>query len=607
MTWLFVAFAVLLVLGGLRRRRRLSRLHVLAPSATAVDPAHLFWLAPGVSLDDAGRRAASAWAAAEELDALDLWPADLPASRLLALGGVIDPTRYRSLRLAWGMTAGHALLVSQELAERSGIAEPRTPAEFARAARGLKRYAPTGYDVAVCPGMHAQRSDPRRRSAALRELVGPLAPFLLALQGITIALAGLGFLWSFAGGAAALAAYQLQPFVATLGSRLRPRDLALTVLLRTPLDALAWLQAVLLPKARADRKGTKDALRPIYAELLTGGTDRFLEPRRKTCPLCDGGSLGVHLRSPDVIQGKPGRFTLERCEDCGHVFQNPRLSPDGLFFYYRDCYDGLGAERYDAIFSAMQKAYVERARLLQGRGIPRRWLDVGGGHGHFCCAAREVWPDARFDLLDVGEKVDEAERMGWADRAFRANLPEVAPSVAGEYDVVSMIHCLEHVFDPLAELRAARTALGSGGYLLVEIVNLDDPTSRLLGCWWYLWFQPQHLHLLSPANLDRLLHEAGFRVVERQWREAESTLGLRLLSGPFTLAALLVLRRLGPDPRLPWRSKTGVLGRARRAVWLVSPLLLVPAALGDLLVRPLVLRGRRGSWVLRVLAQASDA
>ena len=33
-------------------------------------------------------------------------------------------------------------------------------------------------------------------------------------------------------------------------------------------------------------------------------------------------------------------FTLEQCGDCGHVFQNPRLTPEGLEFYYRDFYDG---------------------------------------------------------------------------------------------------------------------------------------------------------------------------------------------------------------------------------------------------------------------------
>ncbi|MGG8409160.1 hypothetical protein ACM614_22460, partial [Streptomyces sp. 12297] len=71
--------------------------------------------------------------------------------------------------------------------------------------------------------------------------------------------------------------------------------------------------------AEADR-------RAAYAAELAGGADRFLEPRRATCPWCDAPRLAVRVRMPDLLQGKPGRFTLEECQACGHVFQNPRLT-----------------------------------------------------------------------------------------------------------------------------------------------------------------------------------------------------------------------------------------------------------------------------------------
>jgi hypothetical protein len=58
-----------------------------------------------------------------------------------------------------------------------------------------------------------------------------------------------------------------------------------------------------------------------------------------------GAAVGVHVG--DLLQQKPGTFTLDRCGGCGHIFQNPPVNAEGLSFYYRDFYDGLSAEKVE--------------------------------------------------------------------------------------------------------------------------------------------------------------------------------------------------------------------------------------------------------------------
>ncbi|KPC61605.1 hypothetical protein [Streptomyces chattanoogensis] len=107
------------------------------------------------------------------------------------------------------------------------------------------------------------------------------------------------------------------------------------------------------------------------------GGERFLEPRREDCPWCGSVGLRVLLRTGDRFQGKPGRFVLDECRGCGHIFQNPRLTPAGLDFSYRDFYDGYGESLGDFNFRQMTACYRGRVRLCEGQGIaPRRWLDV---------------------------------------------------------------------------------------------------------------------------------------------------------------------------------------------------------------------------------------
>jgi hypothetical protein len=60
------------------------------------------------------------------------------------------------------------------------------------------------------------------------------------------------------------------------------------------------------------------------------------------------------------------------------------------------------------------------------------WLDVGGGQGHFCCPAREVWPET-FDGVDLGEGIEEAARRRRVDRGHRGLFTEFAASAAVPY------------------------------------------------------------------------------------------------------------------------------------------------------------------------------
>jgi SAM-dependent methyltransferase len=281
------------------------------------------------------------------------------------------------------------------------------------------------------------------------------------------------------------------------------------------------------------------------------------------------------------------------------VFQNPRLSLEGLAFYYRDFYDGLGEELTQTVFSSETTEYRERAKLVSSFATPRRWLDVGAGHGHFCCFARDLLPDTRFEGLDLSESIDHAVKRGWVDRGIRGLFPEVAPKLAagGErYDVVSMSHYLEHTLDPAAEIEAAARVVAEGGFLFIEVPDPESRLGRLFGKRWLPWFQPQHLHFLSVKNIHRLLVERAFEPVA--WHRGEAH-----QPAEFTYLTLFTLNRIALSADVPWLPPAGAAGRLwRRIVWSGALPLLGVAWLLDHALAPLF---RREGWsnTYRVLAR----
>lgn len=337
------------------------------------------------------------------------------------------------------------------------------------------------------------------------------------------------------------------------------------------------------------------AARAWYDEALAGGVERFFEPRRGDCPWCGSGDLVHHLETPDIRQAKPGRFELDRCQACGHIFQNPRLTLEGLAFYYRDAYDGLSSQDADANFSTLVPFYRSRAETVRDLrpDRPRRWLDVGTGNGQFCRTAREVLPETAFDGLDLSDGVTAGEERGWLDTAYQGNLLERVDDLRGQYDQVSMFHYLEHTRDPLAELDAVAEILTDDGWLLIEQPDPHCRMARLYRGGWAGWLQPEHLNMVTEPNLVAALEERGFDIVSVQHDEAHMPLETFLL-------ATILLRKIGPDPDLPWRTvRSRTWARLRRLVGLavVAPLVLMAPVI-DRFVIPRLLRSAHAYRVL---------
>jgi SAM-dependent methyltransferase len=578
--------------------------------------------------DEATQAAAVPYARAEGLELLDLVPADLPVTAARDLVRAVDPREYRVSRLAIGRGAGAAVLVAKPVIERAGpVLDPAGPVRdpagpvLGRAGAGLRRDPEPadliagirrirpytrreGAAIAVAPRLRSADDDLAKRAARLRAngvIVGVHATLDVVPYALTVVALLTGWEW----GIAAAVAYCLQPYLIFAGTGMRPRGLHVAALLRPVHDPCVWARTAAgrwRSAAELERDAEISTAAAYYRDALAEGTARFLDEHRADCPWCGSAGLSLAVRGPDLVLHKPGAFRMDRCGGCGHVFQNPRLRPEGLDFYYRDAYDGLGAASAEFVFATGTESYLGRARMLQPFTTPKAWLDVGAGHAHFCAVASEVWPDTVFDGLDQGAGILDAERRGWVLTGYRGEFRDLAGTLAGRYDVVSMHHYLEHTRDPLAELDAAARVLPPGGYLLIELPDPQWPLARFLGRYWMGWFQPQHQHMMPVGNLVTALAERGLRPVTIERGRAHQ-------ANDLVTAAFLMFSRLAPDRTVPWSSrKPTALTRAWQGLaWTAGvPVVVVGLLVDQALIRPLARRLDRGN-AYRVLAQKEDA
>jgi SAM-dependent methyltransferase len=591
-----------LVLNGLRLRVRVPP--ALAPGPGPPDDANFTWIiSQGTSLDDETRQAALAYARGGNLDLVDVVPADLPVTAARDLVRAVDARAMRSGRLAPGGSAGAAVLADAALLKRAELTEPPepAPADVIALARQLRPAASRGAAIVTAPRLRAADSDLAQRRSRLAAS-GNIPSLHLALEMVPYVLTVIALTQWWQLGLVAAVVYCLQPYLIFAGTPMRPRGLHAAAALRAVLDPLVWVRTAAgrwksAAQKEYDAKVAEAA--DYYPKVLAAGTGQFFEDHRADCPWCGSAALAVRIRTPDIVMHKPGTFTLERCEDCGHVFQNPRLTPEGLSFYYRDAYDGLGAGAAETLLNRDSKPSRARARMPEPFITPKSWLDVGTGYGRFCATAREVWPDTVFDGLDQGAGIEEAERRGWVSTGYRGMFPDLAAGLAGRYDVISMHHYLEHTRDPLRELDAAARALPEGGCLLIELPDPQWRLARFFGRYWMPWFQPQHQHLMPIGNLTKALAERGLRTVATERGHA-------YIPCDAMAAVLLIALRIAPLA-WPWSPPRPRAQRAVRGlIWVVAvPAAVVARVLDRTLIAVLARHWDYGN-AYRVLARKED-
>jgi SAM-dependent methyltransferase len=87
---------------------------------------------------------------------------------------------------------------------------------------------------------------------------------------------------------------------------------------------------------------------------------------------------------------------------------------------------------------------------------------------------------------------------------------EQAAFKSAEFDVVVLLHVLEHVPNPHDVLAEIFRILRPGGRIVLQVPNIDSLQFRMFGVRWYGLDVPRHLIDYSLSSVLRLLRSCGF-------------------------------------------------------------------------------------------------
>ncbi len=243
-----------------------------------------------------------------------------------------------------------------------------------------------------------------------------------------------------------------------------------------------------------------------------------MEPERP-CNLCGGTRHSLFTTKLGRHTGQ--RFRVVRCDACGLVFVNPRLSEaENQALYDADYFNGKG---FDSSINYVMLEEEERARREESLGILAkiavlkpgldvRILDVGCGTGCFLKTVREAGY-VRSQGLEFSTYGAELSSKNAGVRVRAGDL--VSADFEGEtFDVINATEVIEHVRDPMAFFRKVKALLAPGGIFLYTTGNADGLYARVLGTHWPYLAPEGHLFYFSARTLGRYFAEVGLALVD---------------------------------------------------------------------------------------------
>jgi SAM-dependent methyltransferase len=222
------------------------------------------------------------------------------------------------------------------------------------------------------------------------------------------------------------------------------------------------------------------------------------------------------------------RKSIYQCESCEYL-TTPIAQPDENSALYDDpeYFDGWGCnldfdyKRFEPSVHQQVSEYLEFIRkYARGKSL----LDVGTGSGLLPHLAREQGYEVAG--TDLSKHVSETLPAKAGFPIHQGAIEDI--KFDRRFDIITMLHVLEHTANPLSTLIRAREILNNGGFVIVVVPNLRSLDTRIKDSLsrWKLKSRPyKHLALghhnwvFSIKSLERLGQAAGFHLVHSETRQ----------------------------------------------------------------------------------------
>lgn len=214
----------------------------------------------------------------------------------------------------------------------------------------------------------------------------------------------------------------------------------------------------------------------------------------KVCPVCG------NIRFSALKAFK--KAFLMKCNLCHFVFSARLPEAEELTKIYEEDYT-----RADYLSPVTVKRFNELLDEFEPFRKTNKIIDIGCGNGDFLVeAVKRGWEAYGTEFSEHAVRVCKEKGLIVSQGVFN---PEEFNE--GGFDVAVSFEVIEHINNPVEEIRKMKRVLRSGGLVYCTTPNFSSLSRRIYKSEWIMIEYPEHLSYYTSRSIKHLFSSNGFR------------------------------------------------------------------------------------------------
>jgi len=235
----------------------------------------------------------------------------------------------------------------------------------------------------------------------------------------------------------------------------------------------------------------------------------------QNCSACGSNIIYKVLTAEDYLVSNES-FEIMECNDCSLRFTSPIPAENEIGTYYESddyiSHTGKGNSIINQIYRIVQyfTLWSKKKKVIKySQRKSGSILDIGCGTGKFLKTMKQS-----------GWKITGVEINETARRIAKNNTCSVILSQADlfeskqKYDIITLWHSLEHLYDLKKYLNIISTSLNADGIIMVAVPNYQSFDAKYYKQDWAAYDTPRHLYHFSFEAMVKLMKKINFKLIQ---------------------------------------------------------------------------------------------
>jgi 2-polyprenyl-3-methyl-5-hydroxy-6-metoxy-1,4-benzoquinol methylase len=205
-------------------------------------------------------------------------------------------------------------------------------------------------------------------------------------------------------------------------------------------------------------------------------------------------------------------YKLFKCLSCDLIFarqnEQKKLNGEGLYANY---YQKENASRFGSMVEWVIKIFrfLRAYRIFILRPRSKSILDIGSGRGWMLYFLKKYFQYARVAGTQISPNAYKFSKEKLKLEIYDKDL--LGLSFKGKFDVITILHVLEHVENAELYVERISALLNDKGLLFIEVPNFNSWTRKLTAGYWLALDLKHHLTFFTSSSLISLLKKYNLK------------------------------------------------------------------------------------------------